>query len=179
MKRWPLQLRRSMSDGMSATSNGTSLQQPDMSLIPERTLPSSPSPSLYSPHAKVSGFMKGSLGQTAARKQLMGGHSMVDNSRGLLHWAQSISFISVSLDHTLQLVLPADSSSPGMLCAIILFPVLLISYFSQLQSASHWLGISKHSVILLSDPGHGSTGQVVSLGTFKFMMLLHLATGLG
>ncbi|KAF7836948.1 mediator of RNA polymerase II transcription subunit 13 isoform X1 [Senna tora] len=112
MKRWPLQLRRSMSDGMSATSNGTSLQQSEISLIPERTLPSSPSP-LYSPHAKASGFMKGNLGQPAARKQMMGGHSMVDNSRGLLHWAQSISFVSVSLDHTLQLVLPADSSSPG------------------------------------------------------------------
>lgn len=112
MKRWPIQLRRTLSDGMPATSNGTSLQQPDMSLIPERTLPSSPSP-LYSPHAKPSGFMKGSLGQPASRKQLMGGHSMVDNSRGLLSWAQSISFVSVSLDHSLQLVLPADSSSPG------------------------------------------------------------------
>ncbi|KAI4317451.1 hypothetical protein L6164_025318 [Bauhinia variegata] len=112
MKRWPLQLRRSMSDGMSVTSNGTSLQQPEMSLIPERTLPSSPSP-LYSPHAKGSGFMKGSLGQPAARKQLLGGNSIVDSSRGLLHWAQSISFVAISMDHTLQLVLPADSSSPG------------------------------------------------------------------
>ncbi|KAH1152470.1 hypothetical protein GYH30_048545, partial [Glycine max] len=112
MKRWPLQLRKSMSDGMSATSNGSSLQQSDMSLIPERTLPSSPSP-LYSPHTKSPGFMKGSLGQPTARKQLIGGHSMVDNSRGLLHWAQSISFVAVSMDHTLQLVLPADSSTPG------------------------------------------------------------------
>ncbi|KHN44495.1 Mediator of RNA polymerase II transcription subunit 13 like [Glycine soja] len=112
MKRWPLQLRKSMSDGMSATSNGSSLQQSDMSLIPERTLPSSPSP-LYSPHTKSTSFMKGSLGQPTARKQLMGGHSMVDNSRGLLHWAQSISFVAVSMDHTLQLVLPADSSTPG------------------------------------------------------------------
>ncbi|KAL2332580.1 hypothetical protein Fmac_013793 [Flemingia macrophylla] len=112
MKRWPLQLRKSMSDGMSATSNGSSLQQPDMGLIPERTLPSSPSP-LYSPHTKSTGFMKGGLGQPAARKQLMGGHSMVDNSRGLLHWAQSISFVAVSMDHTLQLVLQADSSTPG------------------------------------------------------------------
>ncbi|KAK7265984.1 hypothetical protein RIF29_18621 [Crotalaria pallida] len=113
MKRWPLQLRRSMTDGVSVTSNGSSLQQPEMSLIPERTLPSSPSP-LYSPHTKPTGFMKGgSLGQSAVRKQFMGGHSMVDNSRGLLHWAQSISFVAVSMDHTLQLVLPCDSSSPG------------------------------------------------------------------
>lgn len=112
MKRWPLQLRKSLSDGVSSTSNGSSLQQPDMSLIPERTLPSSPSP-LYSPHPKPTGFIKGNLGQSAGRKQMMGGHSTVDNSRGLLHWAQSISFVTVSMDHTLQPVLPADSSSPG------------------------------------------------------------------
>ncbi|MCI18042.1 mediator of RNA polymerase II transcription subunit, partial [Trifolium medium] len=54
-----------------------------------------------------------SLGQSASRKQTMGGHSMVDSSRGLLHWAQSISFVAISMDHTLQPVLPADSSSPG------------------------------------------------------------------
>ncbi|MED6143933.1 hypothetical protein PIB30_010597 [Stylosanthes scabra] len=120
MKKWPMQLRKSMSDGLSATSNGSSLQQPEMSMIPERALPSSPSP-LYSPHAKPTGFMKGSLGQPAARKQLMAGH-MVDNSRGLLHWAQSISFVSVSMDHTLQLILPADSS-PGYI------EVSLIDYY--------------------------------------------------
>lgn len=32
---------------------------------------------------------------------------------GLLHWAQSITFVAISMDHTLQPVLPADSSSPG------------------------------------------------------------------
>lgn len=123
MKRWPLQLRKSMSDGLSATSNGSSLQQQDMSLIPERTLPSSPSP-LYSPHTKSTGFLKGNLGQPAARKQLMGGHSMVDNSRGLLHWAQSISFVAVAMDHTLQLVHPADSSTPGEFSVLQLFQIL-------------------------------------------------------
>ncbi|XP_045816593.1 mediator of RNA polymerase II transcription subunit 13 isoform X1 [Trifolium pratense] len=112
MKRWPLQLRKSLSDGVSSTSNGSSLQQSDMSLMPERTLPSSPSP-LYSPHPKPTGFIKGGLGQSASRKQIMGGHSMVDSSRGLLHWAQSISFVAISMDHTLQPVIPADSSSPG------------------------------------------------------------------
>ncbi|KAJ7964650.1 Mediator of RNA polymerase II transcription subunit 13 [Quillaja saponaria] len=111
-KRWPLQLRRSVSDGMPTSSNGTTLQQPEMSLIQERNLPSSPSP-LYSPHAKASGFMKGSLGQPAGRKQLIGGHSMVDSTRGLLQWAQSISFVAVSIDHSLQLVLSAESPSAG------------------------------------------------------------------
>ncbi|OMP07507.1 Mediator complex, subunit Med13 [Corchorus olitorius] len=111
VKKWPLQLRRSVPDGMPASTNGTSLQQQEMSLIQERTLPSSPSP-LYSPHTKT-GFMKGGLGQPAARKQLMSGHTIVDNSRGLLQWVQSISFVSVSVDHSLHLVLQADGISPG------------------------------------------------------------------
>ncbi|XWS58900.1 hypothetical protein CRYUN_Cryun08bG0074200 [Craigia yunnanensis] len=111
VKKWPLQLRRSVPDGMPASTNGTSLQQQEMSLIQERTLPSSPSP-LYSPHTKA-GFMKGGLGQPAARKQLMSGQTLVDNSRGLLQWVQSISFVSVSVDHSLHLVFQADSLSPG------------------------------------------------------------------
>ncbi|CAH2042885.1 unnamed protein product [Thlaspi arvense] len=112
VKKWALQLRRSAPDGMLASSNGTSLQEQEMGLIPERTIPSSPGP-LYSPHSKASGFMKGSLGQSSARKQLITGHPGADNSRGLLQWVQSISFISVSVDHSLQLVFQADSSSPG------------------------------------------------------------------
>jgi mediator of RNA polymerase II transcription subunit 13 len=111
VKKWPLQLRRSMRDGIPASSNGASLQQQEMSLIQERNLPSSPS--LYSPHTKASGFIKGGLGQPAARKQLMGGHTVVDASRGLLQWVQSISFVAISIDHSLNLVFQADSSSPG------------------------------------------------------------------
>lgn len=114
VKKWPLQLRRSMRDGILASSNGASLQQQEMSLIQERNLPSSPSP-LYSPHTKASGFIKGGLGQPAARKQLMGGHTVVDSSRGLLQWVQSISFVSLSIDHSLHLVFQSDSSSPGKL----------------------------------------------------------------
>ena len=116
MKKWPLQLRRCVPDGMPASTNGTSLQQQEMSLIQERTLPSSPSP-LYSPHTKA-GFMKGGLGQPAARKQLMSGQTLVDNSRGLLQWVQSISFVSVSVDHSLHLVFQADSLSPGELSVL-------------------------------------------------------------
>ncbi|XP_050278302.1 mediator of RNA polymerase II transcription subunit 13 isoform X3 [Quercus robur] len=112
VKKWPLQLRRSVRDGILASSNGASLQQQEMSLIQERNLPSSPSP-LYSPHTKASGFIKGGLGQPAARKQLMGGHTVVDSSRGLLQWVQSISFVSLSIDHSLHLVFQSDSSSPG------------------------------------------------------------------
>lgn len=100
-----------MPDGMSASSNGATLQQQEMSLMQERTLPSSPSP-MYSPHSKGSGFMKGGLGQSSARKQLIGGHT-VDNSRGMLQWVQSISFVAISIDHSLHLVYQADSTSPG------------------------------------------------------------------
>ncbi|XP_015878817.2 mediator of RNA polymerase II transcription subunit 13 isoform X3 [Ziziphus jujuba] len=113
MKKWPLQLRRSVSDGMPPSSNGTSLQQQEMSLMQERTLPSSPSPLYSSPHSKSSGFMKGGLGQSAARKQIMSGHAVVDSSRGLLQWVQSITFVGISIDHSLHLVFQADSPSPG------------------------------------------------------------------
>ncbi|KAJ9141058.1 hypothetical protein P3X46_031639 [Hevea brasiliensis] len=112
VKKWPLQLRRSMPDGMSAGSNGATLQQQEMSLMQERTLPSSPSP-MYSPHSKGSGFMKGGLGQSSARKQLIGGHTVVDSTRGMLQWVQSISFVAISIDHSLHLVFQADSPSPG------------------------------------------------------------------
>lgn len=112
MKKWSLQLRRSVPDGMSASSNGTSLQQQEIGLIQEKALPSSPSP-LYSPHSKASSFMKGGLEQPSTRKQLIGGQGMVDNSRGLLQWVQSISFVSVSIDHSLQLMLQADLMSHG------------------------------------------------------------------
>lgn len=107
MKKWSLQLRRSFPDGMPPSSNGSSMQQQEMSLLQERTLTSSPSP-LYSPHSKSSAFMKSGIGQSSGRKQLiMGG---VDNSRGLLQWVQSITFVSVSVDRSLQLMFQADSS---------------------------------------------------------------------
>ncbi|CAA0807588.1 Mediator of RNA polymerase II transcription subunit 13 [Striga hermonthica] len=111
VKKWSLQLRRSAPDGVPAASNGNPLQQQEMNMMQERVIPSSPSP-IYSSHSKgSSGFMKG--GQTSSRKQIMSGHSAVDNSKGLLHWVQSISFVCVSIDHSLQLVYQADSNSPG------------------------------------------------------------------
>nr|XP_043628708.1 mediator of RNA polymerase II transcription subunit 13 [Erigeron canadensis] len=105
VKKWSLQLRRSVPDGISASSNGGSLQQ-EMNMIQERNLPA---------HSKGSTFMKGGLGQPSTRKQLIGGgggHISMDNSKGLLQWVQSITFVSLSIDHSLQLVYQADSS-PG------------------------------------------------------------------
>ncbi|KVH90881.1 Mediator complex, subunit Med13, partial [Cynara cardunculus var. scolymus] len=105
VKKWSLHLRRSVPDGMPASSNGGSLQQQEMSIIQDRNLPS---------HTKASTFMKGGLGQPSSRKQLLssGGHMAMDNSKGLLQWVQSITFVSISVDHSLQLVYQADSS-PG------------------------------------------------------------------
>lgn len=59
--------------------------------------------------------MKGGLGQPAGRKQLMGGHTMTDNSRGLLQWVRSISFAAIAIDHSLHLAVQADSPSPSKL----------------------------------------------------------------
>lgn len=126
MKKWSLQLRRSLPDGMPAGSNGSSLQQQEMSLMQERTLPSSPSP-LYSSHSKSSAFMKGGMAQPSSRKQLMGGHPVLDNSKGLLQWVQSISFVSVSVDHSLQLVVQADSSPGTYRFTLIVFAMNCIS----------------------------------------------------
>uniref|UniRef100_A0A7N0TH47 Mediator of RNA polymerase II transcription subunit 13 n=1 Tax=Kalanchoe fedtschenkoi TaxID=63787 RepID=A0A7N0TH47_KALFE len=112
VKKWPLQLRRPLTDGMPVSSNGPSLQQQEIGLIHDRTLPSSPS-SMYMPQTKPSGYIKAGLGQPSSRKQIMGGHTAADGTRGLLHWIKSISFIALSVDHTLQLVSQADSVSQG------------------------------------------------------------------
>ncbi|XP_077214346.1 RNA polymerase II transcription mediator isoform X2 [Tasmannia lanceolata] len=113
VKKWPLQLRRSVPDGIPSGSNGTSLQQQEISLIQERPLPSSPNPSLYSPHSKSSSFMKGGLGQINTRKQLLAGQTAVDSSRGMFQWVQSISLVGISIDHSLHLIFPADIPSSG------------------------------------------------------------------
>ncbi|XP_031502551.1 mediator of RNA polymerase II transcription subunit 13 [Nymphaea colorata] len=110
VKKWPLQLRQSISDGNSTSSNGSSLQQQDLSLIQERTLPSSPNPSLYGCQSKSPGYMKSGIPQASMRKQLLSGPSMMESSRGALHWVQSISLIGICVDHSLRLVLPADTS---------------------------------------------------------------------
>ncbi|XVE62127.1 hypothetical protein DITRI_Ditri06bG0094000 [Diplodiscus trichospermus] len=146
VKKWPLQLRRSVPDGMPASTNGTSLQQQEMSLIQERTLPSSPSP-LYSPHTKT-GFMKGGLGQPAARKQLMSGQTLVDNSRGLLQWVQSISFVSVSVDHSLHLVFQADSLSSGSQGGCVMVQSGYLEGFTPVKS----LGSTSASYMLIPSP---------------------------
>ncbi|GAB2276919.1 hypothetical protein Dimus_011628 [Dionaea muscipula] len=99
VKKWSVQLRRAVPDGMSTCSNG----QQDI----ERSLPSSPNP-LYSPRTKSSGYIKGGLGQS--NRKLLMGPAVADGSRGFLQWVQSISFVTVSLDHSLQLVSQSDAT---------------------------------------------------------------------
>ncbi|KAL6846903.1 hypothetical protein ACP4OV_022756 [Aristida adscensionis] len=106
VKKWPVQLRRSIPDGITSNSTGPTLQQQDMALIQDRNMPSSPSP-LYSPHSK-SGFMKGGLGQSGNKKQILVEQTGMDSSRGSLHLVRSISLVAISQDHSLHLTCQAD-----------------------------------------------------------------------
>lgn len=143
VKKWPLQLRRGAPDGLPTSGSGSSLQQQEI----ERSLPSSPSP-LYSPHAKSSGFMKGALGQPSGRKQLIGGSAAVDGSRGSLQWVQSISFVSISVDHSLHLVSQADASSGSAQGNGVMGALNYLEGFSHVKS----LGSMSASYILIPSP---------------------------
>lgn len=85
-------------------------------MIQERNLPTSPSPSLYSPHSKSS-FNKSGIGQPNSKKQLLIGQTGSDSSRTTLQLIQSISLVGVSIDHTLRLILQSDIPSSGKLVA--------------------------------------------------------------
>ncbi|KAG0487445.1 hypothetical protein HPP92_009540 [Vanilla planifolia] len=143
VKKWPIQLRRAMPDGV-ISNNGASLEQQEMGLIQDRTLPSSPSP-LYSPHAKSS-FIKG--GQTNAKKQILGGPSGLDGSRGLLQLARSISLVSVSMDHSLHLILPSDPSCIGAQNSSS-----ILSSYMEVFSSVKSLGSTPASYLLIPSPG--------------------------
>jgi mediator of RNA polymerase II transcription subunit 13 len=106
VKKWPVQLRRSIPEGIPSNSNGPTLQQQDMALIQDRNMPSSPNP-LYSPHSKAS-YMKGGLGQSGNKKQILVEQTGMDSSRGSLHLVRSISLVAVSQDHSLHLTCQAD-----------------------------------------------------------------------
>ncbi|KAL0661583.1 hypothetical protein Bca4012_098420 [Brassica carinata] len=110
IKKWPIQLRRSAPSGVATNSNGPSLQQHDLSLIQERASSTS---TLYGAHSKPSTFVKGGMGHSGGRKQTMGGQTISGTPRGLFQWVHSISFASISLDHSLHFVLPAELVSPG------------------------------------------------------------------
>uniref|UniRef100_A0A453D4H8 Mediator of RNA polymerase II transcription subunit 13 n=1 Tax=Aegilops tauschii subsp. strangulata TaxID=200361 RepID=A0A453D4H8_AEGTS len=103
VKKWPVQLRRSIPDGIPSNSNGPTLQQQDMGLIQDRNMPSSPS-TLYSPHSKSS-FTKG---QSGNKKQILVEQTGMDSSRGSLHLVRSISLVAVSQDSSLHLACQAD-----------------------------------------------------------------------
>ncbi|KAG8086379.1 hypothetical protein GUJ93_ZPchr0010g8621 [Zizania palustris] len=106
VKKWPVQLRRSIPEGIPSNSNGPALQQQDMGLLQDRNMPTSPSP-LYSSHSKSS-FMKGALGQSSNKKQILVEQAGMDSSRGSLHLVRSISLVAVCQDHSLHLTCQAD-----------------------------------------------------------------------
>uniref|UniRef100_A0A453MK26 Mediator of RNA polymerase II transcription subunit 13 n=1 Tax=Aegilops tauschii subsp. strangulata TaxID=200361 RepID=A0A453MK26_AEGTS len=103
VKKWPVQLRRSIPDGIPSNSNGPTLEQQDMGLIQDRNMPSSPS-TLYSPHPKSS-FTKGQPGN---KKQILAEQTGIEGSRGSLHLVRSISLVAVSQDSSLHLACQAD-----------------------------------------------------------------------
>ncbi|XP_006655580.1 mediator of RNA polymerase II transcription subunit 13 [Oryza brachyantha] len=107
VKKWPVQLRRSIPEGIPSNSNGPALQQQDMGLMQDRNMPSSPSP-LYSPHAKSSFMKGGALGQSGNKKQILVEQAGMDSSKGSLHLVRSISLVAVSQDHSLHLTCQAD-----------------------------------------------------------------------
>ncbi|XP_021867219.1 mediator of RNA polymerase II transcription subunit 13 isoform X2 [Spinacia oleracea] len=157
VKKWPLQLRRTSPDGIPTSSNGASLQQQEV----ERSLPSSPNP-LYNLHSKSSGFMKGGLGQTTIRKQLIGGPAVVDGSRGSLQWVQSITFVSVSVDHSLHLVSQADVSTGSSQGNGITGSLNYLEGFTPVRS----LGSTPASYILIPSPSmHFLTPSPLQLPT--------------
>ncbi|CAN8287998.1 unnamed protein product [Cochlearia groenlandica] len=173
IKKWPIQLRRSAPSVISTNINGTSLQQQDLSLIQERTSSTS---SLYSSHVKPSTFVKGSMGQSSGRKQMLSGQAISGSPRGLFQWVHSITFASVSLDHSLHFVLPAELVSPGQF--LIAFSIFLLVSLMCIYPDLH--GYLHHC----SGGGQSSTGvssvnyiegftPVKSLGStaFSYMMI--------
>lgn len=158
-----------MPDGISSSTNGSSLQQQEMSLIHDRNLPSSPNP-LYSPHSKTTGFMKAGIGQPAIRKQLMGGHAVVDNSRGLIQWVHSISFVAVSMEHSLQLLLQADSPSPGK----ISYQYLTYALFSSIDVFQLHLFLFNCCRLLPFSPPFGCGFKNFILHAVSFRYLVYI-----
>ncbi|KAL9233602.1 hypothetical protein vseg_008575 [Gypsophila vaccaria] len=142
LKKWPFQLRRASPECVPINSNGASLQQQEL----DRSLPSSPNP-LYNPHTKSSGFMKGCLGQTNSRKQLIGGPP-VDGSMGSLQWVRSISFVSISVDHSLHLVFQADVSTGINQGSVAAGSLNYLEGFTPVKS----LGSASTSYILIPSP---------------------------
>ncbi|KAJ0253311.1 Mediator of RNA polymerase II transcription subunit 13 [Hirschfeldia incana] len=165
IKKWPIQLRRSAPSGIATVS---SLQPQDMSLIQERASSTS---TLYGSHSKPSTFVKGSMGQPAGRKQIMGGQTISGTPRGLFQWVHSISFTSISLDQSLHLVLPAEVVSPG---GTGMSSSNYIEGFTPVKS----LGSTAFSYMMIPSPNmrflHPSPLQLPTCLTAKSPPLAHL-----
>ncbi|KAL0796493.1 hypothetical protein Bca101_067870 [Brassica carinata] len=171
IKKWPIQLRRSAPSGVATSSNGSSLQQHDLSLIQERASSTS---TLYGSHSKPSSFVKGGMGQSGGRKQTMSGQTISGTPRGLFQWVHSISFASISLDHSLHFVLPAELVSPGGQSSTSMSATNYIEGFTPVKS----LGSTAFSYMMIPSPNmrflHPSPLQLPTCLTAESPPLAHL-----
>lgn len=112
VRKWPVQIWQQPSDSSCVVGSSSSLQPQDVSTLVERTMtlgggmPSSPGPSssVFMSRNKPSNFVKTELGSSVTRKQGGISHGHNDACRGAFHLVQSVSFVNIMLDHSLQMV---------------------------------------------------------------------------
>ncbi|KAH7277369.1 hypothetical protein KP509_39G047500 [Ceratopteris richardii] len=150
VRKWPVQIWHQHLENNAVAGSSISLHAQDVSSLAERAIlggPSSPgSSSMFLSRNKPSNFGKTEMGGVPARKQAGGGlcHGQGDVSRGGFHCVQSISFVTVILDHTLQIVGLQDvglQSATGI--------------GSQNSVSSGWLNSSSASVLTALGSGVG------------------------
>ena len=108
MRKWPVQIWQQV-DNSGMMGSNSSLQPQDVSTLSDRNMaltsgmPSSPgrSSSVFMSRNKPSTFTKNDMGSSILRKQALGQN---DAPRGIFHLVHSISFVSIMLDHSLQMV---------------------------------------------------------------------------
>lgn len=130
MRKWPVQIWHQPMDTSGMSGSSSSLQPQDTTALSERTLalasnmPSSPGPSssVFTSRTKPSNFVKAEIGSSTSRKQTGGGHGQNDVYRGAFHLVQSISFVTVIIEHSLQLMGPNDIGSQSGGSQSLLFP---------------------------------------------------------
>eukprot|EP00250_Pteridium_aquilinum_P013407 c21321_g1_i1 orf=428-6595(+) len=121
VRKWPVQIWPQQSDN-SGVGSSSSLHAQDVSTLAERAMtlgggmPSSPGPSssVFMSRNKPSNFVKTEMGGSSMRKQVGSGHGQSDTCRGAFHLVHSVSFVSIMLDHTLQIVGLSDVGSQSV-----------------------------------------------------------------
>ncbi|KAJ7531433.1 hypothetical protein O6H91_14G043800 [Diphasiastrum complanatum] len=111
VRSWPVQICPSVSDQMVSTAL-TSIQQRELTTVSERNLglassgPASPSTSTLLTSRNIgSGFVKGDRVHGSSTK-------LLTSSNNLMQLVQSISFVTIRVDHSLQILYNSDMVSP-------------------------------------------------------------------